>query len=84
MDKNNLGSFNSLQELWDAHPEGGHEGDYATVNGVVFRWNKYNRIWSSTGTPMETHGRKTDLHEGDVIITNDLTVAGMKIGRAHV
>ena len=77
MDKNNLGSFNSLQELWDAHPEGGHEGDYATVNGVVFRWNKYNRIWSSTGTPMETHGRKTDLHEGDVIITNDLTVAGM-------
>lgn len=77
MDKNNLGSFNSLQELWEAHPEGGHEGDYATVNGVVFRWNKYNRIWSSTGTPMETHGRKTDLHEGDVIITNDLTVAGM-------
>ena len=77
MDKNNLGSFNSLQELWEAHPEGGHEGDYATVNGVVFRWNKYNRIWSSTGTPMETYGRKTDLHEGDVVINNDLTVAGM-------
>lgn len=77
MDKNNLGSFNSLQELWEAHPEGGHEGDYATVNGVVFRWNKYNRIWSGTGTPMETYGRKTDLHEGDVVINNDLTVAGM-------
>lgn len=77
MDKNNLGSFNSLQELWEAHPEGGHEGDYATVNGVVFRWNKYNRIWSGTGTPMETYGRKTDVHEGDVVINNDLTVAGM-------
>ena len=77
MDKNNLGSFNSLQELWEAHPEGGHEGDYATVNGVVFRWNKYNRIWSGTGTPMETYGRKTYIHEGDVVINNDLTVAGM-------
>lgn len=77
MDKNNLGSFNSLQELWEAHPEGGHEGDYATVNGVVFRWNKYNRIWSGTGTPMETYGRKTDLHEGDVVINNDLTVGGI-------
>lgn len=77
MDKNNLGSFNSLQELWEAHPEGGHEGDYATVNGVVFRWNKYNLIWSGTGTPMETYGRKTDVHEGDVVINNDLTVAGM-------
>lgn len=77
MDKNNLGSFNSLQELWEAHPEGGHEGDYATINGVVFRWNKYNRIWSGTGTPMETYGRKTDLHEGDVVINNDLTVGGI-------
>ncbi len=77
MDKNNLGEYSSLQELWQAHPEGGHEGDYATVNGVTYRWDKYNRIWNGSASPVESYGRRTEIHEGDVIVNNDLTVAGM-------
>lgn len=77
MDKNNLGEYSSLQELWKAHPEGGHEGDYAIVNGVTYRWDKYNRIWNGSASPVESYGRRTEIHEGDVIVNNDLTVAGM-------
>ena len=77
MDKNNLGEYSSLQELWQAHPEGGHEGDYAIVNGITYRWDKYNRIWNGSASPVESYGRRTEIHEGDVIVNNDLTVAGM-------
>ena len=43
----NLGTYNTLQELWKAHPEGGREFDYATVSGEIVVWDKYLKSWTT-------------------------------------
>ena len=48
-DINNLGSFSSIDAVWSKYPEGGKEGDYCTVGGKKYRWNKYDCIWENAG-----------------------------------
>ena len=75
-----LGTFASFTELWAAHPEGGHEGDYATVNGVRLPWNKYTRNWGeSSGS--STPGYDTQVFQGDVVVYRNLIINGTL--RAH-
>lgn len=74
IDINNLGTFASVDALWAAHPEGGHEGDYATVDGVKYQWNKYDRIWENASTTTQSTARQTQTFGGDVVINNNLTV----------
>lgn len=76
IDKTNLGNFESIEALWSAHPDGGHEGDYCYINGIKYRWNKYDRMWENAGTYTSTPGRETKTFDGDVNIQNNLTVAG--------
>ena len=76
IDKTNLGTFESIEALWSAHPDGGHEGDYCYINGIKYRWNKYDRMWENAGTYTATPGRETKTFDGDVNIQNNLTVAG--------
>lgn len=76
IDKTNLGTFESIEALWAAHPDGGHEGDYCYISGIKYRWNKYDRMWENAGTYTATPGRETKTFDGDVNIQNNLTVAG--------
>lgn len=73
---NNLGSFASIAALWAAHPEGGTEGDYCTIDGVKYHWNKYDRMWMVDPNYGPTPAREVTTFDGDVNIQNNLTVAG--------
>lgn len=73
---NDLGNFADINALWAAHPEGGHEGDYCTISGVKYRWDKYDRMWVADPNYGPTPARKVDTFNGDVNIQNNLTVAG--------
>lgn len=42
-----LGTFDSLQAVWDKFPDGGSIGDYLTINSVIYDWDNYNQIWIS-------------------------------------
>ena len=76
IDKTNLGTFESIEALWAAHPDGGHEGDYCYISGIKYRWNKYDRMWENAGTYTATPGRETKTFDGDVNFQNDVTIAG--------
>ena len=71
-----IGTFASLEELWAAYPGGGHEGDWCTVDGVIYHWNNYTRAWESTEGNVSTNARKNEWFEGDVTINHNLTVGG--------
>lgn len=48
MDVNLLGVFESLDEIWAKHPEGGREGDYIYIGEEKYSWNKYTFAWEAT------------------------------------
>ena len=73
---NNLGTYNSLKEVWAAYPEGGHDGDYVVVNGFRYAWNKYVLQWENITHYEEGTGRDTTVIDGDLVVQNNLTVAG--------
>ena len=75
-DIRNLGTYANIAALWQAHPEGGREGDYATVSGTRYRWNKYDRIWENGATVTQTTGTRNHLVEGDQEVTGDMTILG--------
>lgn len=76
IDLNDLGSFASINALWAAYPEGGQEGDYCTIAGVKYRWDKYDRMWVADPNYGPTPARKVETFYGDVYMQNNLTVAG--------
>lgn len=76
MDLNNLGTYTSIQAVWDAYPNGGKEGDYLYIGKVKYSWNKYERIWENSNTVTQTPGRDNHNFDGDVTVQNNLTVAG--------
>lgn len=42
---NCIGCFESEQQLWSQHPQGGVEGDYVVIAGKEYIWDKYNKEW---------------------------------------
>lgn len=63
----NLGVFATLAALWEAHPEGGQEGDFVYIGqsqqtGTKYRWNKYYRTWidASTDVPPDIPDSSSD------------------------
>ena len=76
-DINDLGSFSSIDAVWAKYPEGGKEGDYCTVGGNKYRWNKYDCIWENTEVVTQSTARKVETFDGDVHVHNDLVVGGV-------
>lgn len=78
-----LGNYESIQEVWAALPGGGQEGDYLTIDGNTFSWNKYIRQWQNSSTVVVTPTRETMTHDGDYNVGNNLRVGGdlIVIGR---
>ena len=76
-DINDLGSFSSIDAVWAKYPEGGKEGDYCTVGGNKYRWNKYDCIWENAEVVTQSTARKVETFDGDVHVHNDLVVGGV-------
>lgn len=74
VDINDLGTFSSINAVWKAHPEGGHEGDYLTIGSVKYRWNKYLRIWENASTVTPTPARLVTTVGGDLTVNNDTII----------
>ncbi len=72
---NNLGTFDNLDAVWEAFPEGGVEGDYVVVEGHEIAWNKYTRNWGS-GTTESSPSRKTHRVNGSLIVGGDVVITG--------
>lgn len=76
IDLNYLGQFDSIDAVWAAHPEGGHEGDYLDIVDTRYRWNKYEQIWENANTVTQSPARKVDNIDGDLHVQNNLHVGG--------
>lgn len=76
VDINNLGNFESIEDVWAAYPEGGEEGDYLHIGGTLYRWDKWNLSWVSTGVVVETTTKRLQKFEGEVDINEELHVGG--------
>lgn len=72
---NNLGSFNSLSDVWKAYPYGGKEGDYVTIGDEEICWNKYTNTWGDD-TDIETEPSETKEIDGDLYVKGNLRVGG--------
>ena len=76
VDINNLGNFENIEDVWAAYPEGGEEGDYLYIGGTLYRWDKWNLSWASTGVVVETTTKRLQKFEGEVDINEELHVGG--------
>ena len=75
---NYLGTFESLEQVWLAYPEGGKEGDYVIVDGERYRWNKLTNNWGEVDPDTETPARPIVSIYGDLHVHHD-TVIGEKL-----
>ena len=73
---NNLGNFPDIQEVWKTYPNGGREGDYLTIEGVTYEWNKYERLWENSASVTESPARRLENVDGDMAVENDLYLGG--------
>lgn len=75
---NNLGSYATIEQVWADHPEGGREGDYVTIGGSTYYWDKYSRCWvqSDTAPSGGGEGSGSRVVDGDLTVTGNLGVGG--------
>lgn len=79
---NRLGTYASIDAVWKEYPNGGIEGDYVTVAGADYGWDKYCHQWIDIANPVYpddpgTEARDLKTFMGNVTVNNDLTVAGV-------
>lgn len=71
---NYLGVFKSIEQAWEAYPEGGKEGDYIIVDGEQLRWNKYTNNWGEYDPDASTPARPVATIYGDLHVHNDVII----------
>lgn len=71
---NYLGVFESIEQAWEAYPEGGKEGDYIIVGGEQLRWNKYTSNWGEYDPDTSTPARPVATIYGDLHVHNDVVI----------
>lgn len=71
---NYLGVFESIEQAWEAYPEGGKEGDYIIVDGEQLRWNKYTNNWGEYDPDASTPARPVATIYGDLHVHNDVII----------
>lgn len=71
---NYLGVFESIEQAWEAYPEGGKEGDYIIVDGEQLRWNKYTSNWGEYDPDASTPARPVATIYGDLHVHNDVII----------
>ncbi len=59
----NLGTYSTLDEVWESHPTGGIEGTYVYIGETIYVWDKYLSNWRMAN--------EEDLQEGVVATSTD-------------
>jgi hypothetical protein len=77
-DLHNLGSYNTLEEVWKILPYGGCPGDYVYIAGEQIYWNEYRNVWGNPDAAVSTD--PTQTINGDLTVTKDLTVGEHTLG----
>lgn len=77
-DLHNLGSYNTLEEVWKLLPYGGCPGDYVYIAGEQIYWNEYRSVWGNPDAAVSTDPEQTI--NGDLTVTKDLTVGEHTLG----
>lgn len=72
---NNLGTFDSIEAVWERYPEGGHEGDYITIAGERLAWDKYSLSWGTAKTDTSSPRQLYELF-GNLYVEGDVDVGG--------
>lgn len=75
IDINFLGNFESIEEVWEAFPNGGQEGDYLYIGEVLYRWNIFDLSWNTEGI-VESSTTEKQVFYGEVDVHDDLRVGG--------
>lgn len=70
----NVGSYDSLQALWQAYPSGGVLGDYADIGGVRHWWNPYTSQWQNSNSGVSHSGERTYVLDGNLLVNGSLAV----------
>jgi hypothetical protein len=60
---NNIGTYDSILDLWNKHPEGGIEGDYATIGATIYEWDKYQDKWVGATDTSSSDTTSTETKE---------------------
>lgn len=71
----NLGCYGSLAAVWQQFPEGGNPGEYLHVGAVVYFWDAAQGNWRAD-VYEHTDSYRLTHQEGDLAVSNDLTVGG--------
>ena len=77
-DLHNLGSYNTLEEVWKLLPYGGCPGDYVYIAGEQIYWNEYRNVWGNPDAAVSTD--PTQTINGDLTVTKDLAVGEHTLG----
>ena len=80
--KNNLGRFESLEQLWRCLPKGASQGDYAYVGNEIFIWDEHQHNWM-LDTYVNTDSYLLLEQSGDLDLMGDLRVGGRMTARHH-
>lgn len=73
---NDLGVFDTIEAIWKRYPEGGRDGDYATIGEQECYWDKFLLSWVGVGIEREKSARGSHTFGGDVVVNNDLRIGG--------
>ena len=71
---NYIGSFDGFEQVWEAYPEGGKEGDYILVAGERYKWNKYISNWGEIDSSEVVPARPIATVWGDLHVHNDTVI----------
>ena len=72
-----LGTFDSLQAVWNAYPSGGEPGDYLNVGGRIYYWEGAPTSNWVCYSQQKRSARGAEVFNGDVHVGNNLTVGGI-------
>ena len=90
MKLNNLGTYNSIEEVLLEYPNGGTNGDYVVIDGVNHYWDAANLLWTTAFVVMEDTPEEIDLStetettEGEVDYSNDFEEVDEEIDLSQV
>lgn len=76
MDVHYLGTFETIDQLYDLYPSGGSYGDYVILEGALVYWNDYQRVWGEKREFEPEMGVETQTVEGNLEVGHDLRVGG--------
>lgn len=71
---NCIGSFDGFEQVWEAYPEGGKDGDYILVAGERYKWNKYISNWGEIDSSEVVPARPIATVWGDLHVHNDAVI----------